>query len=585
VGSSVRCPQRSRPELNTRSAEDSGRYRSPSEDGLSHTWRDNEPAKPGNDHLREEDNASCVLKYACKLKRSQGENGMSRVKSPLKKRRRRSIIGFEMIRLDRSAAEPLHEQLYRQIRDELQSGSFTDGAARLPSSRTLAVDLGISRLTVNLAYSKLHAEGYLRSKAKSGMFVAHPLPETFLMASRFEARPAIVRPARLADRVAALRDDRTREQFDLGATHAGGGVSLVPSIPAVDEFPIDVWERLRAQALTKKGVQLLRYSSNRGDADLRKALAAYLCDFRAARCHADQIVIAGGMQQAMLMSALALINPGEPIWMEDPGYPAARRAFTLAGATVVAKPLDAEGMVITRSPREPLPKLIYIAPSHQFPLGMTMSFERRTALLDFACRHNAFVFEDDYDAEFRFTGPPLPSLQGIDNSGRVIYAGTMSKILCPSLRLGYIVAPEPLVDSLAKIRTAIDQHSSPIDQATLARFITEGFFLSHIRRMRTIYAERRDFFVKQFNDLLGDRFTLQVPEAGLNLVAWLKREEDFPVVRRITLELGVRPSPLSLFCVEAKPKPAFVFGFAAWTPTQIRESLVKLASALKKSGI
>src|SRR5690349_1273933 len=210
-----------------------------------------------------------------------------------------------------------------------------------------------------------------------------------------------------------------------------------------------------------------------------------------------------------------------------------------------------------------------------------MSFARRNALLDFARAHNAFVFEDHYDAEFRFTGPPLPSVQGMDNSGRVIYAGTMSKILCPSLRLGYIVAPEPLVDSVIKIRSAMDQHSSPIDQATLARFITEGFFLSHIKRMRKIYSERRDFFIEHFNKLLSDHFTLQVPEAGLNIVAWLKREEDFPRMRRITIDIGVRPSALSFFCMRAKLKPAFVFGFAAWTPAQIRESLVKLASALR----
>jgi GntR family transcriptional regulator/MocR family aminotransferase len=213
-----------------------------------------------------------------------------------------------------------------------------------------------------------------------------------------------------------------------------------------------------------------------------------------------------------------------------------------------------------------------------------MSFDRRTDLLSFASAHNAFIFEDDYDAEFRFKGPPLPSLQGIDNCDRVIYAGTVSKILFPSLRLGYIVAPEPLVDSLIKIRSAMDQHSSPIDQATLARFINEGYFLSHIRRMRTIYAERRDFFIKEFNELLGDHFTLQVPEAGLNIVAWLKREEDFAAIRRITLEIGVRPSSLSFFCVKTKLKPAFVFGFAAWTRTQIRESLIKLASALGNHG-
>jgi GntR family transcriptional regulator / MocR family aminotransferase len=520
---------------------------------------------------------------------------MSKKKSFPQKRRRRSIIAFEMIRLDRASTEPLHQQLYRQIRDELRSGSFSDGASRLPSSRALAADLGISRLTINLAFSKLHAEGYLRSKAKSGTFVAYPLPDSFLSADKFptgrirrggpEAHPATGSPFRISERARTIPDQRVGKQFDLGATGAGVGVSLVSSIPAVDEFPIGVWERLRAQVLAKKGAHLLRYASNRGDADLRKALATYLCDFRAARCHPEQIVIVSGMQQAMLISAMALLNPGEPAWIEDPCYQQTRRVLTLAGARIVPKPLDEQGIVIARSRREPLPKLIYVTPSHQFPLGMTMSFQRRTALLDFARAHMGFVFEDDYDAEFRFTGPPLPSLQGIDNSGRVIYAGTMSKILCPSLRLGYIVAPEPLVDSLVKIRSAMDQHSSPIDQATLARFITEGFFLSHIKRMRKIYSERRDFFIEHFNKLLGDRFTLQVPESGLNIVAWLKREEDFPMIRRITTDIGVRPSTLSFFCIQAKLKPAFVFGFAAWTPAQIRESLVKLASALKARGI
>ena len=520
---------------------------------------------------------------------------MSTKKSNPRKRRRRSIIAFEMIRLDRTSIEPLHQQLYRQIRDELRSGSFSDGASRLPSSRALAADLGISRLTVNLAFSKLHAEGYLRSKAKSGTFVAYPLPETFLSVDKFDtqrthrggpdAYRATESPVRISDRVKAIPDQRVGKQFDLGATGAGAGVSLVPSIPAVDEFPIGVWERLRTQILAKKGTHLLRYASNRGDSELRNALAAYLCDFRAARCHADQIVIVGGMQQAMLIGATALLNPGEPAWIEDPCYQQTRRVLTLAGARIVPKPLDDQGIVITRSRKEPLPKLIYVTPSHQFPLGVTMTFRRRTALLDFARAHNAFVFEDDYDAEFRFTGPPLPSLQGIDDSGRVIYAGTMSKILCPSLRLGYIVAPEALVDSVIKIRSAMDQHSSPIDQATLARFITEGFFLSHIKRMRKIYSERRDFFIEEFNKLLGDRFTLDVPEAGLNIVAWLKREEDFSMIRRITMDIGVRPSALSFFSIQAKLRPAFIFGFAAWTPAQIRESLVKLASALKAKGI
>lgn len=506
---------------------------------------------------------------------------MANQKLRLKKRRHRSIIAFEMIRLDRESAEPLHQQLYRQIRDELGSGSFTDGATRLPSSRFLAVNLGISRLTVKLAFSKLHAEGYLQSKLRSGTFVADPLPETFLSAAKSIVPPAITRPVRISERVKAIPDSRVGKQFDVGALNAGPGVSLVPSTPAIDEFPIGIWERLRAQVLAKKGAHLLRHASNRGDADLRKAIATYVCDFRGAHCHAEQVVIVGGRQQALLVSTMALLDPGERAWIEDPGFHQARRVFSFAGARLVPKPVDHEGIVIARTPREPRPRLIYITPSQQFPLGMTMTLERRIALLDFARTHDTFIFEDDYDAELRYAGPPLPCLQGLDNSGHVIYAGTMSKILYPSLRLGYIVAPERLVDWLVKVRSTMDQHSPAIDQATLARFINEGFFLSHIRRMRKIYAERRDFFVKQFDELLGNRFTLQVPEGGLNVVAWLKREEDFPMISRVIETIEVKPSPLSFYCIQAKLKPAFLFGFAAWTPAQIRQSLLALASALR----
>jgi len=506
---------------------------------------------------------------------------MSDRKSLLKKRRRHSIIGFEMIRLDRSATEPLHEQLYRQIRDELRSASFNEAASRLPSSRSLAVDLGVSRLTVSLAFSKLYAEGYLRSKARSGTFVADPLPETFLTADKAKPGRSVPNQPRISRRVNAIPDQRAGKQFDLGALEAGAGLSLVPGLPAVDEFPIDIWERLRSKVLAQKGVQLLRHASSRGDVDLRKAVATYLCDFRGARCHPDQILIVGGMQQAMLISAMALLNPGDRVWIEDPGFHQARRVFVLAGAKLVPKPLDQQGIVIARSPKENQPKLIHVTPSHQYPLGMTMSFERRAALLDFARARNAFVFEDDFYAEFRFTGPPLPCLQGIDSFNRVIYAGTMSKILFPSLRLGYVVAPEQLIDPLVKIRSTMDQHSSAIDQATLARFINEGFFLSHIKRMRRIYAERREFFIKEFEQLLSDRFILQIPEAGLNFVAWLRCEAYFAKVERLRAEIGIKPTPLSFYCIEAKLKPAFVFGFAAWTAAQIRESLLKLASALR----
>src|SRR6266702_1137494 len=496
-----------------------------------------------------------------------------------KKRRRRAIIAFEMIRLDRMAAEPLHQQLYRQIRDELVSGSFSDSSSRLPSSRALAVDLGISRLTVNLAFEKLHAEGYLRSRVGSGTFVADSLPETFLSPGRQRTRLLVERPPRLSDRVRNLPDKRVGKQFDFGIA-GPPGVSFVPAVAALDEFPQEIWERLRAQVLAKKGVHLLQYASSRGDPDLRKAIATYLCDFRGARCHPDQMIVTAGTQQAMMISAMALVNPGEVAWIEEPGFYQARRAFGFAGATVVPRPVDREGIMIARPSKERSPKIIYVTPSHQFPLGMTMSLARRTALIDFARRCDAYIFEDDHNSEFRYTGPPLPCLQGLDNAGRVIYAGTMSKILYPSLRLGYILAPEQLVEPMIKIRAVMDQHSPAIDQATLARFVTEGFFLSHIKRMRKLYAERREVFIKQFNELLGDRFTLQIPEAGLHFVAWLRRKTDLPLIMRVCAEIGIRPTPLSSCFIKAVLDPALTFGFAAWSCVHIRKCLRKFASAL-----
>jgi GntR family transcriptional regulator/MocR family aminotransferase len=503
------------------------------------------------------------------------------IKLPRDRRRRRhAIIGFEMIRLERDAAEPLHQQLYRQIRDELVSAGVNDGASRLPSSRALAANLGISRLTVNLALEKLTTEGYLRARVGSGTFVAHPLPEAYLSAQKPKLARAPEAPPRLSIRVKAIPDKRAGKQFDYGIAGAPG-VSFVPALAALDEFPIEIWERLRAQVLARKGAHLLQYASSRGDPDLRKAIAAYLCDYRGARCHSDQIVITAGTQQAMTIAALALVNRGEIAWIEDPGFYQARRAFGFAGAKVIPRPVDREGIVIAQpSKKQGAPKIIYVTPSHQFPLGMTMSLRRRRALIDFAHGNDAYIFEDDHNSEFRFTGPPLPCLQGLDNRGRVIYGGTLSKILYPSLRLGYLLAPEQLLEPMIKIRAVLDQHSPAIDQATLARFLTEGYFLSHIKRMRKLYSDRRDFFIEQFNRLLGKHFVLQSPEAGLHFVAWLRRKTDLPLIMEVCAEIGIRPTPLSSCFMKAKLDPALTFGFAAWSRAQIREGLAKFAAAL-----
>src|SRR5437588_5668526 len=504
-----------------------------------------------------------------------------RTLSLLPKRRRRSVMSFEMVRLDRASSEPLYQQLYRQIRQELESGSFDSSASRVPSSRVLAATLRISRPTVNEAFSKLLAEGYLQARKRSGIFVADHLPATFLKAARSATTARVEYSPRVARRVTRMTDLRSGRQLDVGVA-GPPSVTFVAGLPAVDEFPIAVWERLREKVLAKKGAHLLRYASSRGEIELRKAVAAYLCDFRGANCHPDQIVVVGGMQQAMLACALALINEGEVAWIEDPGFHQARNVLAFAGAKMVPRPIDREGLVIAKCSRQNSPRLIFVAPSHQFPLGVTMSLKRRKALIEFAESRDGYILEDDYNSEFRFDGPPLPCLQGLDHAGRVIYAGTMSKILYPSLRLGFVVAPPPLVDTPVTARAALDQRSPAVDQATLARFITEGFFLSHVKRMRELYAQRRVFFIKQFQTWLGDYFDLEVTPAGLHFIAWLRRKEDFPLFMRAREETGVWPRPLSFFCIKAQLDPAFVFGFAAWSQGQIEQGLAKLARAVKQ---
>ncbi|HJW37857.1 MAG TPA: PLP-dependent aminotransferase family protein, partial [Candidatus Udaeobacter sp.] len=473
------------------------------------------------------------------------------VSSVPKQRRRRLIMSFEMVRLDRASSEPLYQQLYRQIREELESGSFDSGASRVPSSRVLAATLGISRPTVNQAFSKLLEEGYLQARKRSGIFVADHLPATFLKAARLATTAHTEHSTRVARRVTRMTDSRSGRQLDVGVA-GPPSVTFVAGLPAVDEFPIAVWERLREQVLAKKGAHLLRYASSRGEIELRKAIAAYLCDFRGANCHPDQIVVVGGMQQAMLACALALINEGEVAWIEDPGFHQARNVLAFVGAKIIPRPIDREGLVIGKCSRQNSPRLIFVAPSHQFPLGVTMSLKRRKALIEFAESHDGYILEDDYNSEFRFDGPPLPCLQGLDHAGRVIYAGTMSKILYPSLRLGFLIAPPQLVDTLVKVRAVMDQHSPAIDQATLARFITEGFFLSHVKRMREVYAQRRVFFIEQFQKWLGDYFDLEVTPAGLHFIAWLRRREDLPLFMHAREQTGVWPRPLSFFCIKAQ---------------------------------
>src|SRR5256714_2014299 len=303
------------------------------------------------------------------------------VSSVPKRRRCRLVMSFEIVRLNRASSEPLYQQLFRQIREELESGSFDSSASRVPSSRVLAATLGISRPTVNQAFSKLLAEGYLQARKRSGIVVADHLPATFLKAARSATTARTEHSPRVARRVTRMTDFRSGRELDVGVA-GPPSVTFVAGLPAVDEFPIAVWERLREQVLAKKGAHLLRYASSRGEIELRKAIAAYLCDFRGANCHPDQIVVVGGMQQAMLACALALINEGEGAWIEDPVFHQARNVLPFVGAQTSQRPIDREGLVIGKCSRRNSPRLIFVTPSHQFPFGVTMSLKRLKALIE-----------------------------------------------------------------------------------------------------------------------------------------------------------------------------------------------------------
>ena len=466
----------------------------------------------------------------------------------------------------RNLLRALHGQLKAAILDgRLQPGS------RLPPTRALATAYGVSRNTAVAAYDLLLSEGYLATRPRAGAYVADVRPRS---SSRGIATGAAGTDSRLQAfwrrspvPVQLHSPVSTRFDFRLG-------------VPDKRFFPFDAWRRLTARAIRSFAKKPAAYAEPQGLPGLREAIAKHVSFARAVACRPEDIVVTAGSQQALDLLARILISPGRTVVaVENPGYPPLHAAFAAAGAKIAPVQVDGDGIVVQRLPTDT--RVICVTPSHQFPLGMTMSLARRNALIAFAHERDAYVFEDDHNSEFRFTGPPLPCLQGLDEFGRVIYAGTMSKILYPSLRLGYILAPEKLVEPMIKIRAVIDQHSPAIDQATLARFLEEGYFLSHIKRMRKLYAERREFFIENFNELLGKHFVLEVPEAGLHFVAWLRRKDDLPLIMEACAQIGIRPTPLSSCFIHAETDPALTFGFAAWTRPQIREGLRKFSAALE----
>ncbi len=480
-----------------------------------------------------------------------------------------------MIAIDREAETPLHRQIYDAYRTAIVAGGLRPGQ-RIPSSRVLALELSVSRFPVINAYAQLLAEGYFMSRVGAGTVVSTSLPDQFPSKVSKIARPATVRsgPRPVAKRLSLL------PQFRPSPWLLGWGAFGVGQV-AVDQFPLNVWSDLVARRARNMNIKSFHYSDGMGSPALREAIASYLKTSRSLHCEADQIMIVSGSQQALEISARVLVDSGSRVWMEDPGYQLARNVFLLAGSKLVSVPVDHEGMNVAAGiKRAPKARLAYVTPSHQFPLGHTMSASRRLQLLDWAQKNGSWVIEDDYDSEYRYESLPIASMQGVDSHARVIYIGTFSKVLFPSLRLGYMVIPPDLVDHFLRIRRVIDIAPAGMYQEVLADFINEGHFARHIRRMRVLYRERRSALVENIQRELGSMVEVLGSEAGMHLTVVLPRKSrDLEIAYRAAQE-GLWTWPLSTSYLGEPPQSGFILGFGSTPAEEMPRGVVRLRNLI-----
>lgn len=486
-------------------------------------------------------------------------------------------VPFTALALDSTSRVPLYRQLYDSLRQAILTGQLRP-RMRLQSTRELAVELGVSRNTVINAFEQLLAEGYLEGQVGSGTYVTRALPDDMLYARDVTPKAG---KARRTGRVLSARG-RVIAGALINASPAPGSMrAFSPGTPALDAFPFDVWMKLTARHWRYPRRNLLGYSDSAGYGPLREAISEYLGAARAVRCEPEQVIITSGAQQALDLAARLLLDAGDSVWIEDPGFLGARASMLGAGARLVPVPVDDEGLDVSRGATLcPSARMVYISPSHHFPLGVTMSLARRLSLLEWASRAGAWILEDDYDSEYRYAGRPLAALQGLDKEGRVIYLGTFSKILFPSLRLGYMVIPPDLVDAFKNARAILSRFSPSIEQAVLTDFISEGHFTRHIRRMRALYRERQQCLIEAARRELEGAIELEPNEAGMHLVGRLPRGTDDRAVSREANRLGVEASALSMYYVERARLSGLILGYAGYDEREIRKGVRLLAAAL-----
>jgi GntR family transcriptional regulator/MocR family aminotransferase len=480
-----------------------------------------------------------------------------------------------VIAIDRKAPKALHKQIYDSYRIAVVEGRLRPGQ-RISSTRVLASELGVSRFPVLNAYAQLLAEGYFESRVGAGTVVCGALPDRFTVSeptsSRLEATRSGPRP--VARRTSLL------PRFESPPWVRGFGAFGVGQV-AFDQFPLQVWSQLVALHCRNMNAHSFQYGDQMGSAKLRDAIASYLRTSRSVRCEAKQVVIVSGSQQALEISARVLLDPGSSVWVEEPGYRLARDAFALTACNLVPVPVDREGLNVTagiKRCREA--RAAIVTPSHQFPMGATMSAQRRLELLNWAQNSASWIIEDDYDSEYRYESSPIASLQGLDVNARVIYIGTFSKVLFPSLRLGYIVIPLDLVDRFLIVRRSMDICPPSFYQDVLADFIDEGHFARHIRRMRILYRERRSALVDSLSSELGSMVEVLGSEAGMHLTVTLPNGNDDLEIAERAARQNLWIWPLSGSYLGEAARPGFVLGFGSTAVADIPRSVRKLRNLL-----
>jgi GntR family transcriptional regulator / MocR family aminotransferase len=474
------------------------------------------------------------------------------------------ISDLMLVPIDRDSRVPVLRQVYLELRRTILCGAVPPGG-RLPATRALAARLGIARNSVVAAYEQLLAEGFIEGRVGAGTFVSRALPET--------PEPALVTTALTPTPTVAVGAEAHAVQFG-SAPFATGRCTL-------DHRTLQVWRRLTVCHLQHPDPELLGYAEPGGPSTLRTAIAGYLRSARAVRCDPEQVVVTAGAQQALDLILRVLVAPGDPVWIEDPCYPAVRAALDAAQACIVPVPVDAHGMsVVAGIGASPRAHLAYVTPSSQYPLGIVLSMARRLELLAWARHTDAWVLEDDYDSEFRYAGRPLASLQGIDDGGRVIYVGTFSKVLFPGLRLGYAVVPAELLDRILAIRRLTDWHPATLQAAVVADFIAGGHFVPHLRRTRQRYLVARDALVAAAREYLSEWLEVEAPEQGMKLLARLRPGLSDAAVSAIAERHGIAARPVSPMYLAATPVQALMLGFSGHEPGALQWAVQQLARAL-----